>query len=559
MCLVLVGVMQVLGVIGKKVDESEENTSYFDKKKERKERKIKKKVEAEAVKDADKAERLATKEIAKAAGMAKKKALKLQEAAAKKAEEEKKIAEAPKEEKKPKKKKKKKKDKSAVETQAVPDTQVDLETQADSEGWVDIPNKREAHAAKKALNGNSGPRITIEMLIHPRHFGTITGPSRSLLTKFMDDFDVEVTIPRKGSSEEKIKLFGCETKIDIVKNCINELIEKGYSKSLYSNLSDVSIRINSFSRLIGPSGAYIRAIQTGTNTRINLPGKDSSDDTVTIVGDNRDVQQAIAAIDQLMDDGYSELTHPGWIKAELPFPSSMLGVLKGTGGKTIKKIQEETNTRIVVPDARDHDAGGILSVQLMGLPDGIQAAMQTITAMQTDYMVREIPFPTKLIYVLKGSKGSTIKALQSDYSCHIDVKDHVWDPSLNVIVISGYSKELASVEQELNDMVQRHSQWRIDFPAERMGVLFGKGGAGIRQLQLDTSTRINVTEHEWDDLVKDVVVMGPIDGVQQASAAIESMAKRPERQPREPRQQQQQPQPQQPAPEQPVDTQPAAE
>jgi transcription antitermination factor NusA-like protein len=323
-----------------------------------------------------------------------------------------------------------------------------------------------------------------------------------MLKRIEEAFGVKLDVKR---NEEMIVLTGSEGSIALAKQAINELVDKKYSKTLDGNLADASVEVSNMGVLIGPAGANIRAIQTKTNTKIQLPDKDSRGEgpsKVTIVGDARDVKMAVDAIRQLEEKGYSDLTHDNYVEVTMGFPAAMIGILKGAGGENIKRIQKTTSTRVNVSDPVENVP--LVTLTIIGPSPGVDAARNTIGTIQTDYNSRSLDLPLHLVQALKGEKYTNINRLQKQTSTRIEVLDHLWDPNRRTINISGFSKDIAAVEEEVQGLVASQTTWRIDFPVARMGDLFGKGGIKIRELQESTKTPINVEVHDWDDLVKEV-------------------------------------------------------
>jgi len=78
-----------------------------------------------------------------------------------------------------------------------------------------------------------------------------------------------------------------------------------------------------------PGGSTLKQIQSKTNTRINLPKKDSSSNKCTIIGAKADVKAAKQCIKDLIADGFSPLIHVGIVKQTVEFPSDKLALLIG--------------------------------------------------------------------------------------------------------------------------------------------------------------------------------------------------------------------------------------
>lgn len=71
--------------------------------------------------------------------------------------------------------------------------------------------------------------------------------------------------------------------------------------------------------------------------------------------------------------GFSSVTHEGWVKLQIPFPADKIGALVGPKGQNIKSIQGNTNTRI------NTNEPGVVVV--IGLPEGVAKAEKQILDM----------------------------------------------------------------------------------------------------------------------------------------------------------------------------------
>jgi transcription antitermination factor NusA-like protein len=521
--------LQTLGLFAAEVPvEVDDEANFFEKKKEKKERKFQKKIDAEIAVDAEKDRAKAAKKYAK---LQIQKAIKTEQRAAVEEEKKQMQEDLPEVEAAGKKKKKKKKKPTKADAEPVAASPVKPTEQPDAQGWeVKKDEKKEAWVAKKAKTGPGGPSVEDEMLLNPRHYPVILGEGGKTLARLEEAFGVKLDLPRKNSSEEKIKITGSESAIAFAKQAINELADKKYSKTLDGNLDDAIVEVSAkdLGTLIGPGGANIRAIQLKTNTKIQLPDKDSRGDgpsKVTVVGDAQDVADAVHAIKQLAEKGYSSLTHENYVEVTMGFPAAMIGILKGPGGEQIKRIQKTTGTRVNVQDPVDNVP--LVTLTIVGPSPGVDAARNAIGVIQTDYNSRSLDLPLHLVQALKGQGFANINRLQKQTSTRIEVLDHLWDPNRRTVNISGFTKDIGAVEEEIQSLVASHSNWRVDFPAARIGDLFGKKGEKIKELQTSTKTRINVAEHDWDDLVKEITVMGPKEGVDRARLEIEALGRPP--------------------------------
>ena len=187
-------------------------------------------------------------------------------------------------------------------------------------------------------------------------------------------------MPKKDSGSTKVQITGSSEGVAAAKGAIDSLISKGYSTITHPGFvhDDVSVPEDKVGHIIGPSGAYIKAIQDKTKTRINLPEKDSGSSRVTIVGKKEDVRNARLAIKELLTDGYSPLTHDGFVKREVAFPADKLHVLIGSKGQTIKSIQGNSKARIRIPERSAAQGQQEVQIAVVGTSEQVAQAEKEI-------------------------------------------------------------------------------------------------------------------------------------------------------------------------------------
>jgi len=520
---------------------AEEAAKFFIKKQERKERKLRKKIESELARDAEKLEALQQKNAVatkrRALNKAKAQAAALQKAAAdaKKAADQAELAlkvdtgDA-------KKKKKKKKGKAAKQAVAkkAPEPTEPTEPE-ETEAWETVESSKARWAARKkdqdplAFVQSSSTDEDDYMEVEQKKYPVIIGPEGKTLGKIQSASGCKVSLPKKGSGVNVITLTGSPEAIATAKTIINDLCEKGYSQSIDANMTDLKIKVTNMGLMLGPKGENIRAIQSKTNTKINLPPKGSDEGMATIIGDSDDVVNAANAIKELLANGFCSLTHENWAKMTVGFPAAMIGVLVGPKGETLKTIESGSGCRINVPKTDREDKTSILSISVMGPEKGVEDVVRQIKSIQTDFVSKEIEFPANMIVPLIGPKGANIRRIQSETSTRINIEEHLWDPTLRSVTIEGFKEKIGLVEVELNKIIEHNSQIMLDFPLDRLGALIGKKGETIRKLQDESGVRISVKDHDWDDTVKVVIIEGASSDVEGTKILVAALAKAPKR------------------------------
>jgi rRNA processing protein Krr1/Pno1 len=520
---------------------AEEAAKFFIKQQERKERRLRKKIELELAKDAEKLEALQQKSIMvakrRALNKAKAQAAALQKAAAdaKKAAAEAEASLKVDAEGKKKKKKKKGKKNAVSQKATVVATSAAEPEPVEPEVWEEVESKKSKWAARKK---QQDPLAFVEtsqtdeedyLEVNQKSYPVIIGTEGKTLARIQESTQCKVSLPKKGSGINVITLSGQPEAIEAAKTIINDLVSKGYSKALDSDMTDLKIKISNLGLLIGPNGANVRNIQTKTNTRIQLPPKGTEDGEVTIVGNSGDVVSAASAIKELMANGFCSLTHDNWTKSVVGFPASMIGILVGPKGENLNKMQSSTKTRINIPKVSKDDKTSILSVSVIGPEDGVEKAISQIKSIQTDFVSKEIEYPATMLVPLIGPKGENIRRIQSETNTRINIEEHLWDPTLRSITIEGFKDKIGLVEAELKTIIENNSHTEINFPVDRLGALIGKKGESIRKLQDESGVRISVKDHEWDDTVKVVIIEGLSKNVESTKVVVQGLAKAPKR------------------------------
>lgn len=250
-------------------------------------------------------------------------------------------------------------------------------------GWEQVPTKskvRKAQVQEGSGDEGAAPAHSINIIVDPKHYGLIIGPAAATLTKLMEGTTTTIDVPKKGLARQHITIAGNPANCEAAKQAIIQLTTKGYSDVTHAGTVDEGIEVPSraLGAVIGPGGANIKAIQAKTGTRINVPDRGADSNRVSIVGDADGVEAAQIAIKQLIDEGYSTLTHENYVKSVLEIPGECVRALIGTRGETIRDLQKSTTTRIKVPS---DDTSAFVSVIIVGEADNVSEARTKITAL----------------------------------------------------------------------------------------------------------------------------------------------------------------------------------
>jgi len=309
------------------------------------EKQLKKRAKEQAKKEAKRQE--------KAAAIAAKAAEQKQAAEAKKKEE----AEAAAAAAGAGKKKKKKKGKKAAEPEAAAaPAVVEKVPEPEDDDWsvVAVSKKSSKKAADLApADKNAPPEANVEFDCDPKEFPKIFGTGGSNLKAIQEATGCDIDVPKKGAHRTSIVISGTKAGCLLAKKNLKMLVEKGYCDITQPNTTDEGIDVPSskIGAVIGRGGENIKIITAKTGAKVNMPDRDSGSNTVTVTGPAEAVKEALGAIKELMEKGFSSLTHANHTMANVNVHRDFIGTILGTRGATIQKLQTDHKVKINMPNS----------------------------------------------------------------------------------------------------------------------------------------------------------------------------------------------------------------
>ena len=301
----------------------------------------------------------------------------------------------------------------------------------------DAESKDSFSSPSTSSASGGGPDAYEEMYIPFKHHAQLIGSKGAVLQQLQQGTGAKIDMPKKDSGSTKVQLTGSADAVKAAKGAIESLIGKGYSTITHPGWvhDDVTVEERHFGLIIGPGGTHIQQIQQKvrprtstphhclprngpaaadpavlcwcvagyvgvdvcvcvvcgqTGTRINLPEKESGSTKVVIVGKKEDVRSARLAIKELIQDGFSPLTHDNYVKREVAFPKDKLHVLIGAKGQTIKSIQGNSKAKVNIPDRGSGPAGEAdVKVSIVGTPEAVAQAEKEISRLLIPVQVVE--------------------------------------------------------------------------------------------------------------------------------------------------------------------------
>ena len=272
--------------------------------------------------------------------------------------------------------------------------------------------------------------------------------------------------------------------------------------------STIAIEASSVGLVIGRQGENMRRLESTTRTRIQFAPASETEDGMrkcTITGTREAIEDAISEIQRIMDD---------------------------------------------------HDKGPRGSERRAPPPAGRNLAPETPSNGRRDPQPskdgesRTIMVPSKTVGLIIGKRGESIKDIQDRSHCHVNImtEDHNIN-GLRPVHLIGTTQQAAMAEQIIMDIVHTDAKAlphetaairdvskpiqnnartsnekltiNIKVPSEAVGMIIGKRGEAVRDMQDTTNCKINVSQPTGSDIEREIELIGSPYSIQQAEAAIQ--------------------------------------
>ena len=273
--------------------------------------------------------------------------------------------------------------------------------------------------------------------------------------------------------------------------------------------------------VIGSRGSKIREIQSDTGVSVNVGSRDTAmygSIKVTLRGDKNgcaDAKKIILDLISEADNGQQD-GEPVF-STTMMIPLDMTRKLIGPQGSTIRDIQDRSGAQVDVA-RRNTAVDGMIEVTLSGPEDCCKSARDLI-----NNLVEESSHPAETVYMtieesmcglIIGARGSKIRSIQdnSGASIRIDKRNEARDGKVQV-TITGSAQQCGDAKDEIEHIINeggnKEAKARsfdagehvveIYVPESKCGMIIGRGGSKIAEIQERTNTRVDVNSRERDE------------------------------------------------------------
>uniref|UniRef100_A0A8R1DZS3 K Homology domain-containing protein n=1 Tax=Caenorhabditis japonica TaxID=281687 RepID=A0A8R1DZS3_CAEJA len=366
-------------------------------------------------------------------------------------------------------------------------------------------------------------RLQIELAIekvkvHPSLHRHVIGRGGSLISKIKEQTGVQVTIPNEETNSDEIVVEG---KKDGVKKAVAE-IRAIVTKIENEKSRDIIIPQRLHKLIIGSKGSGVQAIRDSyPNVSIGFPDAKSKSDVVNIRGDKAEVDAVFKKLTTLSKE-YAENNYQETVAIFKEF----LKHIVGKGGASIRKLRDETETRIDLPEAGSDDG----KITVTGKQANVEKAVAQLNKIQEELAnVAEetIEIPTKVQARFFGNGRRLIADIEEECggvhirfpsekseSTKVSIRGPAGDVTKAVALLSALAKD--KEENYVEDTVKAKPEFHR--------FLIGKGGSKIAKLRDTLNVRIMFPKE--GEAEKEIIhLLGKKDDVPKAKAALEEAIK----------------------------------
>lgn len=357
-----------------------------------------------------------------------------------------------------------------------------------------------------------------EIKVDQKFHKHIIGKSGSNISKIKKETGASIKIPNDEDNSNIIRIEGDPAGVAKAKEQLLEMADRMENEKS----RDVIIEHRFHRQMIGTKGENIREIRDKFNqVQITFPDPGKKSDIVTLRGPKNDVDKTHKFLQNLAKE-LVENNHQAQVHIFKDFHKNIIG----KGGITIKKIREETDTKIDLPSENsDSDI-----ITITGKKANVEKAQAKIEAIQKELgNIKEasIDIPQKLHNSLIGAKGKFIRSVMEECG-GVMIRFPSEGSKSDKVIIRGPAADVENAKQTLMDLANEKKEnsysEEIKANAQYHKFLIGKGGSTIKKLRDSTGVRV-IFPSPNDADQETITIMGKEDGVKEARKVLEAQVK----------------------------------
>ncbi|TDG99731.1 hypothetical protein EPR50_G00197140 [Perca flavescens] len=357
-----------------------------------------------------------------------------------------------------------------------------------------------------------------EVIIDQRFHRHLIGKNGANINRIKEQYKVSVRIPQDSERSGLVRIEGDPKGVQLARRELIEMVQRMENE----RTKDLIVEQKFHRTIIGQKGEKIKEVRDKfPEVIINFPDPSQKSDIVQLRGPKNEVEKCAKFLQKIIADLIENS-----FSLSVPIFKQFHKNIIGKGGANIKKIREETNTKIDLPTENSNSE----MIVITGKKSNCEAARERILAIQRELAnikETEVAIPAKLHNSLIGSKGCLVRSIMEDCG-----GVHIHFPSegsgSDKVTIRGPVGEVEKAKKQLLQLAEEKQvnnfTAELQAKTEYHKFLIGRGGANIRRVRDKTGARIIFPSP--DDTEQELItIVGKEEAVRQAQKELESLVK----------------------------------
>ncbi|KTG45664.1 hypothetical protein cypCar_00001801 [Cyprinus carpio] len=350
-----------------------------------------------------------------------------------------------------------------------------------------------------------------EINIDHRFHRHLIGKNGANINRIKEQYKVSVRIPQDSERCGLVRIEGDPQGVQLARKELMDMAQRMENE----RTKDLIIEQKFHRSIIGQKGEKIKEVI------IIFPDQQQKSDIVQLRGPKNEVEKCAKFLQKLI----AELVESSF-SISVPIHKQFHKNIIGKGGANIKKIREETNTKIDLPMENSNSE----MIVITGKKSSCEAARDRILAIQRELAnlkEAEVSIPAKLHNSLIGSKGSLVRSVMEECG-GVHIHFPAEGSGLDKVTIRGPAEEVERAKRQLLQLAEEKqvNNFSVELQAkpEYHKFLIGKGGANIRRVRDRTGARIIFPSPDEPEQ-EHITIMGKEEAVWLAQKELETLIK----------------------------------
>uniref|UniRef100_A0A672LZM6 Vigilin n=1 Tax=Sinocyclocheilus grahami TaxID=75366 RepID=A0A672LZM6_SINGR len=357
-----------------------------------------------------------------------------------------------------------------------------------------------------------------EINIDHRFHRHLIGKNGANINRVKEQYKVSVRIPQDSERCGLVRIEGDPQGVQLARKELMDMAQRMENE----RTKDLIIEHKFHRTIIGQKGEKIKEVRDKfPEVIIIFPDQQQKSDIVQLRGPKNEVEKCVKFLQKLI----AELVESSF-SVSVPIHKQFHKNIIGKGGANIKKIREETNTKIDLPTENSNSE----MIVITGKKSSCEAARDRILAIQNELAnlkEAEVSIPAKLHNSLIGSKGSLVRSVMEECG-GVHIHFPAEGSGLDKVTIRGPAEEVERARRQLLQLAEEKqvNNFSVALQAkpEYHKFLIGKGGANIRRVRDRTGARIIFPSPDEPEQ-EHITIMGKEEAVWLAQKELETLIK----------------------------------